>query len=234
MRALAAPALVLLALVLSQGTASAEYPTLVYYVTDQVGVLTSSEEFDIQSVCVEVYEQTGAEIAVLVVNTTLPDGIDMFAVKTFEQNGLGQEGEDDGLLILVSVEENAWRIEVGYGLEGILPDSKVGDIVTANLVPYLAVSDYYSGLYYTTYAVGLEIVTNYSGTPHTSESQYPIPWIPLKTWQLAVVIGAIVVLGVLTKGRAFLLWMLFSRNWGGGGKNWGGGRSGGGGARGRW
>jgi len=227
------PAFALLALLISSGAATADYPTLVYYVTDQVGVLTESEEYDIEDICVEVYEQTGAEMAVLVVNTTLPDGIDIFAVKTFEQNGLGQEDKDDGLLILVSTEEGAWRIEVGYGLEGILPDSKVGDIGTTYMEPYLAVADYYTGIYEAAYALGVEILDNYEGSPQSSDSQYPIPWIPLKTWQLVLVIGVVATLAIVTKGRV-LFWLLFFRNWGGGGKSWGGGRSGGGGARGKW
>jgi len=234
MKHILSPTLAIIVLVLSQGSAIADYPNLEYYVTDQVDVLTSSEEYEIEGICVDVYELTGAEVAVLIVNSTLPDGIDLFAVETFERNGLGQEGKDDGLLLLVSVEENAWRIEVGYGLEGILPDAKVGNIAATNLEPYLAVGDYYTGIYETTYALGVEIVDNYDGTPQESESPYPIPWIPLKTWQLALVIGAIFGLAVLTQGRIFLLWMLFSRNWGGGGKSWGGGRSGGGGAKGRW
>lgn len=214
--------------------AAAEYPTLVYYVTDQMDVLASYEEYDIEDICVEVYERTGAEIVVLIVNTTFPDGIDIFAVETFERNGLGQEGKDDGLLILVSVAESAWRIEVGYGLEGILPDSKVGDIGTTYLSPNLTVGDYYSGLYGTVYAVGIEIVNNYEGTPQESKSPYPIPWIPLKTWQLVLVIGVVAGLAIITRGRVFLPLLLFFRNRGGGGKSWGGGRSGGGGARGKW
>lgn len=228
-----APAIAFLVLFVSASAAATDYPTLVYYVTDQVGVLTDYEEYDIEDICVDVYEQTGAEMAVLIVNTTLPDGINIFAVKTFEQNGLGQEDKDDGLLLVISTEESAWRIEVGYGLEGVLPDSMVGDIGTTYLEPYLASADYYTGIYETAYALGAEIVENYEGTPHESESQYPIPWIPLKTWQLVIVVGAVATLAIVTKGRVFLFWLLFFRNWGGGGKSWGGGRSGGGGARGK-
>jgi len=226
-------AIAVLVLSVSAGFAAGDYPTLEYYVTDQVGVLTYSDIVSIEDFCVQVYESTGAEIAVLIVNTTLPDGIDLFAVRTFELNGLGQQGVDDGLLILVSVAESAWRIEVGYGLEGVLPDAKVGNIATTYLEPYVSVGDYYSGLFYTTETVAQEILDNYEGTPHESRSPYPISWIPLTTWQLIAVMVVVGAVAVLTKGQVFL-WALFFLGRFGGGKRWGGGRSGGGGAKGRW
>ncbi|MBN1540149.1 MAG: TPM domain-containing protein, partial [Candidatus Thermoplasmatota archaeon] len=63
---------------------ASSYPKLEYYVTDQVGVLTVNDIYQIEDLCLEVDSGTGCEIAVLIVNTTQPDGMDLFAVKTFE------------------------------------------------------------------------------------------------------------------------------------------------------
>ncbi len=116
---------------------SQETPTLFLYVNDLTDppTLLSSETDSIQELCLEVDQQTSAEVAILVVNSTQPLGIDMSAVKTFEENGIGKQGLDDGVLILVSTNERQWRIEVGYGLEGVLNDAKVGNIGRTTISP---------------------------------------------------------------------------------------------------
>ena len=239
-RAVATVSAVALGLALLAAAAGAtDYPTLQYWVTDQVGVLAESEVSDIEDNCIEVFDATGAQMAVLVVNTTQPDGIDIFAVKTFEKNKLGQAGRDDGLLIVISTSEYLWRIEVGYGLEGVLPDSLVGSIADAHLEPFLNQSDFYQGLLYTTAFLGQEILDHYTGKPPEQDdgSHHPISWLPCTTWQLVLLI-LFLALAVGTKGR--ILWWLPSLlmgRWGGGGgggRSWGGGRSGGGGASGKW
>ena len=231
-RCIFASAVVLLFLICS-GASAIDYPTLQYYVTDQTNTLLPGEILDIQDLCVMVYNQTGAEMAVLVVNTTQPDGINVFATKTFQKNGLGQEGKDNGMLLVVSTDEKQWMVEVGYGLEGALPDARVGDICTTHLVPYLDQSDYYDGIYETIDYLGGEIFANYSGAPAEEKSPYPISWIPLTFWQLVLIAVVIIILGGITRGRIFFfIPILLGR--GGGGKKWGGGRTGGGGAGGKW
>jgi uncharacterized protein len=211
------------------------YPELEHYVTDKSGVLTLGEVLDIELLCVEVWEAKGAEFAILVVNSTQPDGIDLYTLKTFEDNGLGQKGKDNGLLIVLATDEQDWRIEVGYGLEGALPDSKVGAIADDHMEPFLAQGDYYSGLLYTTAFLGREVLDNYDeGKPPKDKdrSPYPIPWLPLTSWQLIITGVVFVGIMLLTGGRA-MIW-IGSLMYGKGGRKWGGGRSGGGGARGRW
>jgi uncharacterized protein len=209
------------------------YPDLEYYVTDDANVLLLEEIFDIEAVCLEVDDATGAEMAVLIVESTQPDGIDMFAVGTFEESGIGKEGEDNGLLLLISVEEREWRIEVGYGLEGLLPDLKVDEIADTYLVPYLQTGNYYEGILYTLAEIGWMIVEDFEGDPPKGDdgSWYPIPWIPLVWWQLLIAISVTLLVALLTGGRIFL-WI--GGSFGGGRGGFGGGRSGGGGASGKW
>lgn len=205
-----------------------EYPTLEYYVTDETGVLYGG--YDIEELCMYVYDNTGAEMAVLVVNTTQPYDIFTFTYETFQQNGLGQEGEDNGLLLVLSTDENLWRVEVGYGLHGILPDSRVGTLGRELLEPQIEAGDYYTGVYDFVNNLGGIILDEYDGEP--PEDPYPIGFIPLTFWQLVIVAGIVIFLTVITRGRIlFFLPYLIGK---GGGKNWGGGKSGGGGAGGRW
>ena len=145
-----------------------------------------------------------------------------YAVKTFEATGLGKQGKDNGVLIVLSLNEDRWRIEVGYGLEGILNDAKVGRIGRDYLEPYLAEEDYGTGLYETVTALGTAIIEGDS----VPREDYPVPGIPLNRDQLIVIVIAAAAL-IVTKGRIFL-WI------GRGSKRFGGGRSGGGGAGGTY
>ena len=210
-----------------------DYPTLQYWVTDLANVLLTEEELDIEALCIEAYQKRGAEIAVLTVNSTAPDDISMYALRTFEKNKLGQEGKDDGVLVMVTTDDRSWRVEVGYGLEGVLPDSLVGNLADTYLVPDLERGDFYSGLLYMVAFLGREILDNYEEgePPEDDGSPYPISWLPLTWGQLILVIVIFIAIAVITGGRGLWLGGLFS---GSGGRKWGGGRSGGGGARGRF
>ena len=223
----------MLATAIPSGAADDDYPTLKYWVTDNANVLLLEEEIDIEALCIEVYEAKGAEVAVLTVNTTAPDDISMYALRTFEKNALGQEGKDDGVLVMVATDDRSWRIEVGYGLEGVLPDSLVGSIADKYLVPDLQRGDFYTGLLYTVAFLGREILDHYDAgkPPKDDGSPYPISWLPLTTRQLILVVVIFIVIAMLTGGRGLWVGGLFS---GSGGRRWGGGRTGGGGARGKW
>ncbi len=230
-RACLVVALVIFSLLLLPTPTYADYPTLDYYVNDYTYTLTTEESFAISDLCSFLYEETGAELVVLIVGTTAPDDIDYYALKTFEKNGLGQEGEDNGILLVVALDDETWRVEMGYGLEGYLPDSKVGYIAETYLIPTLSQGDYFEGIFNTVDALAGEVYAEYQGSP-PPEPDYPISWLPLTWFQLTLVLTILVAVFVLTGGRLFLflpglVLSLF-------GKNGGGGRSGGGGASGRW
>ncbi len=203
-----------------------EIPEVYLYVNDLAspGALLSFEEEDLQGLCYEIDSLSSAEVAILIVNTSEPMGIDEFGFRTFEANAIGKAGKDNGVLIILAVDEGAWRIEVGYGLEYILTDSKVAQYARTWLEPQLNVSDYYAGLYDVTLAIGQDIVDNYEEGTGGGEPQL---W--TYDWRgIALGVAVVLVIGVLTKGRLFL-WVgnVFMRG------GFGGGRSGGGGASGR-
>lgn len=226
MRSLA-PLALLVALVLSVPPASAQdVPTIYLYVNDLAspGALLDFEEADLSDLCYEVDARTSAEIAILVVNSTLPLDIDTYAVRTFEENGIGKEGRDNGVLVLVVTDDAAWRIEVGYGLEYILTDAKVAGFARDWLEPQLAIGDYYAGIYDVTLAIGQEIVDRYEEGPPTDPQPWVIDW-----GAICIALVVMVIIAGLTRGRVYFLYLprLFMRG------RFGGGRSGGGGASGR-
>ncbi len=206
--------------------AAQDVPEIYLYANDFVGVLTYDEIATLDEICYQLDQVTSDEIAIVVVNTTLPLGIDLFAVELFQASGVGKEDEDNGVLLLVSTEEEMWRIEVGYGLEGILNDAKVGSIGRENLEPYLAVQDYYPGIFYTVAALVEELTAD---PDRINEDGYDIELLRIDYWQLALAVAVFLVVGVATRGRLFF-WLGGILPWG----RFGGGRSGGGGAKGRF
>lgn len=207
-------------------------PELEYYATDLAGALTEDDLYYIDGVCDMVNENSSCEMAVVVVNTTQPHDINYYALRTFQYNGIGKEGRDNGALVVVATDEGSWRIEVGYGLEGILTDVRVNRLAHEYLVPNMTAGCYGDALFELTYAMGMILETEYSGD-RTSDKTYPISWIPLTWGDWTLVGAAYMVLAVVTKGWALrpLLFLIAIMSGGRGG--FGGGRSGGGGASGR-
>jgi uncharacterized protein len=208
----------------SAGVVAQEVPELYLYVNDLVGVLTYDEISTLDEICYELDAYNSDEIAIVIVNNTQPLGIDLYALETFEANGIGKEDLDNGVMLLISTEEGLWRIEVGYGLEGLLNDAKVGTIGRTYLEPYLEVEDYYPGIFYTVAALVEELTSE-----TTTDGGIPLFGWHIDKWQLALAIIVFLSLAVVTRGR-ILFWIggILTRG------KFGGGRSGGGGAKGRF
>lgn len=206
-------------------------PTIYPYANDYAGALSPGYVGWLDDICYTVDSQTSCEIAVLVVNTTQPYDINYFALRTFQKNGIGNKGVDNGVLILVATDDGTWRVEVGYGLMGILTGARVENLVAANFTPFYEAGNLDDALIDLTTAIGVIIINEYTG-PTGGSPAYPISGIPLAWWQWLLIIGAIGAAGVLTRGRIFipLIWIITGLIRGGG--KFGGGRSGGGGGRG--
>jgi len=135
------------------------------YVYDYAYILTEAEAQAIAGVCRTADNVTGAEIVVVTVENLDEWGgdIDLARFRVFNEYsldgvvGIGKEGEDNGVLILLGYEERAWGIEVGLGLEGELTDSKIGRIGRDYLEPYLRDGDYYTGLFVTVAQIAEEV-----------------------------------------------------------------------------
>ena len=116
------------------------------YVSDWAGVFTAEQKADLENRIGAVKQTNGAELAVVTVPSLQGGEIDDFAAKLFAQWGIGQKGKDNGVLLLAAMEDRKMRIEVGYGLEGVLTDAKTGRIQDEYIVPRFKEGNYAQGL----------------------------------------------------------------------------------------
>jgi len=123
------------------------FPRPTGYVNDFADIISAGVEQEMTSLAVELERKTGVEIAVATVPDMGGDVIDSYANRLYESWGIGKAGKDNGVLILLALEERKVKIETGYGLEPILPDGKTGGILDEYVIPDLRRGDYGRGLY---------------------------------------------------------------------------------------
>lgn len=111
------------------------------YVNDFAGVLNAATQSQLNSLCKQVDEKAKAQIAVVTVKSTDGEEIFNYSVDLYQKWGIGKKGSDRGVLILLAVNDRKYQIRVGYGLEPILPDGKVGGF-GREAVPDLKRGDY--------------------------------------------------------------------------------------------
>ncbi|MFQ5865248.1 MAG: TPM domain-containing protein [bacterium] len=141
--------LVLIAVLICQPSllhSQEKFPKPVGYVNDFANVIPANVEQQIEAVCIEVQQKTGAQIAVVTVETVGEEYYSEYANKLFTAWGIGGKGKDDGVLLFNTIQERRFWIEVGYGLEGILPDGLVGEIWREHVLPNYRKGDYGRGL----------------------------------------------------------------------------------------
>lgn len=142
------------------------------HVNDFAGIFSASEIADMQSVLAHIYEETGAEIVVVTVNTTEPYTPQEYRTELFEEWGVGNEEKDTGLLIVYAVTEQRIEVEAGYGLEGILPDSRIGRILDESYVPLRDAGEVSAGIVLATVELAAVVEENAeevrSATPRNS------------------------------------------------------------------
>ncbi len=105
------------------------------WVTDRAGLLDPSTKGRLEQLLTEVARKSGVEIAVVTLPTLEGATVEEAAVGLFQAWGIGKKGKDEGLLLLVAPKERRIRIEVGYGLEGTIPDGLAGEIIRETITP---------------------------------------------------------------------------------------------------
>lgn len=115
-------------------------------VTDLTGTLTASQRADLERALQSFESRKGSQIAVLMVPTTQLEAIEEYSLRVAETWKPGRRGVDDGILLVIAKDDRALRIEVGYGLEGVVPDAVAKRIVSEIIVPYFRQGDFYGGI----------------------------------------------------------------------------------------
>jgi uncharacterized protein len=121
-------------------------PPLTARVTDLTGTLTREQQAGLERMLQEFEARKGTQLAVLIVPTTAPEPIEQYALRVGEQWKIGRTKVDDGAILVVAKNDRALRIEVGYGLEGVLNDATASRIIREIIVPRFREGDFYGGI----------------------------------------------------------------------------------------
>lgn len=215
-------------------------PTSDMLVTDNTKTLSLDEEKKIESALYQIYEQSGIEYAVTIIDSLKGDSIENAANEQFRNLGLGDSDKNNGLLILISMNDHKFRMEVGYGLEGVITDTKAKEIINC-MTNYFKQDDYTDGIL-ASITKTVEIL-NASGEYNISQDENYIPVssaskeinnnITTFTFIIISLLIIIVIIGGYTSGSGggYSSFNTYSDSSGG---SFGGGSSGGGGASGGW
>ncbi len=141
-------------------TWSANWPAPLGHVSDFAHVVSAEEAASIENLLTQLEQKTGSQVAVVTVPSVEGGDVDGAAVDLFKTWGIGRKGKDDGVLILASIQDRHMRIEVGYGIESILPDGKAGEIIRGLITPSFKQGKYGEGLLYGASAVAKIIADN--------------------------------------------------------------------------
>jgi len=199
-------ALVGLFLVLGSILPALDLPRAEGFVNDFAGILHPMEKEKMEKLARLIQEQTGAEMAVVVIDSFAPAAdIEEYALELFNSWGVGQKDRDNGLLLILAMTERRVRIEVGYGLEGIIPDALAGRILDQRVIPAFREERYGTGLLQGMQVLAGALAREYSldtiklGLPHFAvlESKPPIEEEPSFFENLALWGVVILMLGAL-------------------------------------
>ena len=121
-------------------------PALTGHIVDTTGTLSADAIAGLEQKLAELEERKGSQIAVLLVRTTAPEAIEPYALRVAEQWGIGRGRVDDGVVLVVALDDRRMRFEVGYGLEGAVPDALARRIIAETIAPRFYQEDYAGGL----------------------------------------------------------------------------------------
>jgi uncharacterized protein len=146
LRRLLALVLFLLACAAAQAQQLAAIPALTGPVIDTTMTLDAATKQQLEAQALALQQRKGSQLQVLVVPTTEPEDIAQYAVRAFDQYQLGRKGTNDGVLLVVAKDDRRARIEVGYGLEGAIPDATAIRVITEYMTPKFRAGDFNGGL----------------------------------------------------------------------------------------
>ncbi|MGB7556432.1 MAG: TPM domain-containing protein [Candidatus Korobacteraceae bacterium] len=208
------------------------------YVTDLANVIDPATKAKLETLCAEVEQKTGAQIAVVTVNSLDGRTREDYAADLYKQLGVGSKKENRGVLLLLAPKERQYKIEIGYGLEPVINDARAGDI-GREMVPDLKREDYSAAVLLGTTRIaqliaadkGVQLNGVPTNQPRAPASETPW-WIPV----LVIVIIFLVVRAISRSARggggsgprsgggsSALPWLLMGSALSGRGGSWGGG-----------
>lgn len=224
--------------------AQLDIPIVKNYATDLTNTLSSSELYTLNSALKKFDDSTSNQIVFLMIQSLDGYSLESYTYETAAKNQIGSKKNNNGVLFFVSKDDRKMRIEVGYGLEGVLPDALTSSIQRNEVRPYFKQGDYYSGIVAGLNAIMAATRGEYKGGgKDKSEKERGFPFI--------FIIIVIIFISMLFRkggGGGILPWIILGSMTGGGrsrgggfggsggfgGFSGGGGSFGGGGSSGSW
>ncbi|HCZ35321.1 MAG TPA: hypothetical protein DHV26_05275 [Cytophagales bacterium] len=214
------------------------------WVHDEANVLSASAKAQMEALLQAHRDSTSTQLAVLIVPSLEGEDIDGYAVRVFEEWKLGQKGKDNGVLFLIAMQERQMRIEVGYGLEGVLTDALSSRINRNEVAPYFRQGNYEAGI-----QAGVVAIIKAVAGEYTNDNPTPRKRGKKSSWSTLIFLGLIILLmsrknrggggGMGGYWTAAMLGGMLGGGRGSSGGSWGGdfgggGFSGGGGSSDSW
>lgn len=209
--------ILLILLLFIQIAGAVDYPQLTEHLTDNANIIDNEYKQKIKDLADNIEKNTTVEIAVLTIESLDGDTPENYAINTFRKSGVGKKDKNNGLLILVAKNDRKYRFEVGYGLEGTIPDAMKVPIGDKIITPNFKNGDYGKGIYESMIAIdalvtnNTEVISKYGLNQETTD---------VPDWLIIIVIIIIVIVVIV---------LLVASDGGGGGSYGGGGWGGGGG-----
>ncbi|MGA9641977.1 MAG: TPM domain-containing protein, partial [Terriglobales bacterium] len=189
------------------------------YVNDFAHVLDQNTIAQMDNICREIDQKAHAQIAVVTIHTLDGSDVESYAVDLFHQWGVGSKSTNRGVLILYAIDDHRARVEVGYGLEPILPDGKVGGF-QREAIPLMRAGNYSQALLLVTSRIA-DVIAQDAGVQVTTPQMAPPSQAPVERPGGGISLGGIVLVIIVilivlfTPLRSVLFWMLFSGMFGG-------------------
>lgn len=242
---------VCLALLVQSAIAQLTIPKLNQRVNDFTNTLSIQEKQELEILLKSYEDTTSTQVVVLMINSLEGENLEEYANKTFndKNNKIGQAKKNNGILLVIAKEDRQMRIEVGYGLEGVLTDALSSRIIRDEIRPYFRENNYFDGI-----KAGVDAIIRATKGEYQADNQNnKAPAVSLGLVIMAIFFGVFVLLPMLTSrrrsvfgssGHNYFSGWGYGGGWGGsggfgggggfGGFSGGGGMSGGGGASGSW
>ena len=202
-------------------------------VNDFANVISAAEENQLRAILTELQQKTGAAVVVVTLPSLDGGQIDDFSTRLFERWGIGQKGKDNGVLLLGATQEgrgNRLRIEVGYGLEGVINDAAAGRILDTHVLPAWNQRQYGAAIASGAAAIAQRVATD-KGIRLSGVPQYSRNYGSRQQHKRNPVMNVLFIIGFIYMAirhpRLLLFLILTSGRGGGGGGGFGGGGFGG-------
>src|SRR5512139_4199852 len=170
------------------------------YVNDRAGVMGDFAG-KTEALCREIERATGAQVAVLTLRTTEGMAPQQYAQRVFDRWKVGKKGKDDGVLVLLAVDDRKLWIATGYGVEGVLPDGKVGEIRDRYMVPAFRQGRYGEGIHDGVAAIGAVLGGGNAPPPGRAAARKGLP-VPFWLFFLLAPIIVFLLIRALAGGAA--------------------------------